>query len=88
MNRKSPISTKYGGGPSKEILGNIAFRQAVERAANFKCLQAIRAGKLRVVQRECNSSMPIRFTPRLVPQCRLETFRLKLIVKFLQDGCY
>ncbi|TEB26811.1 HSP20-like chaperone [Coprinellus micaceus] len=46
-------------------MSNIALRQAVERLANWKCAQAIKAGKLRVVQQETNPSIPMRFTPRM-----------------------
>lgn len=46
-------------------MSNVALRQAVERLANWKCAQAIKAGKLRVVQQEANASIPMRFTPRM-----------------------
>lgn len=48
-------------------MSNIALRQAVERLANWKCAQAIKAGKLRVVHQEAlsSSSSPMRFTPRM-----------------------
>lgn len=49
-----------------EMMNHPAFQRAVERLANYKCIQAIKAGKLRVVQPEfSNPSVPQRFTPRM-----------------------
>lgn len=42
------------------------FVQAVNRAANLKCLAAIKSGRLRVVQAQGTVSAPLRYSPRYV----------------------
>ena len=43
-----------------------AFVRAVNRAANLKCLEAIKSGKLRAVAPRPTSSTPSEYTPRYV----------------------
>ena len=49
---------------SFEAFRHPAFVQAVNRAANLKCIEAIKSGKLRVVAP--HSSTPSEYTPRYV----------------------
>ena len=49
---------------SFEAFRHPAFVQAVNRAANLKCIEAIKSGKLRVVAPPQNSSTPSEYTPR------------------------
>lgn len=42
-----------------------AFVQAVNRAANLKCIEAIKSGKLRVVAPQPPTSAPCEYTPRM-----------------------
>ncbi|KAF6748041.1 HSP20-like chaperone [Ephemerocybe angulata] len=65
MSSKSSISPRTSPG-SMDVMTHPLFQRAVERAANFKCLQAIKAGKLRVVTQEhANPAIATRFTPRM-----------------------
>lgn len=50
---------------SFEAFRHPAFVQAVNRAANLKCIEAIKSGKLRVVAPHPTSS-PSEYTPRYV----------------------
>ncbi|KDR74951.1 hypothetical protein GALMADRAFT_249897 [Galerina marginata CBS 339.88] len=47
-----------------QMLQHPAFVQAVNRAANLKCLEAIKSGKLRVVNHQ-NIPPPAKYTPRM-----------------------
>jgi len=47
-----------------QMLQHPAFVQAVNRAANLKCLEAIKSGRLRVVEPP-NIPTPTRYTPRM-----------------------
>ena len=51
---------------SFEAFRHRAFVQAVNRAANLKCLEAIKSGKLRAVAPQPISSTPSEYTPRYV----------------------
>ncbi|TFK31499.1 HSP20-like chaperone [Crucibulum laeve] len=46
-----------------DMMQSPAFRQAVERVASWKCMQAVRAGKLRMVTEDPNPHT--RFIPRM-----------------------
>jgi len=50
---------------SFEAFRHRAFVQAVNRAANLKCLEAIKSGKLRAVAPQTISSTPSEYTPRM-----------------------
>ena len=54
---------------SFEAFSHPAFVQAVNRAANLKCIEAIKSGKLRVVAPQPNPSSPSEYTPRYVRIC-------------------
>ena len=51
---------------SFQVYRHPAFVQAVNRAANLKCLEAIKSGKLRVVAPHPSSSTTTEYTPRYV----------------------
>ena len=51
---------------SFEAFRHRAFVQAVNRAANLKCIEAIKSGKLRAVAPQPISSTPSEYTPRYV----------------------
>jgi len=48
-----------------EAFRHPAFVQAVNRAANLKCIEAIKSGRLRAVAPLSNSSTPSAYTPRM-----------------------
>jgi len=50
---------------SFEAFRHPAFVQAVNRAANLKCIEAIKSGRLRVVAPQPNASTPSEYTPRM-----------------------
>ena len=62
---------------SFEAFRHPAFVQAVNRAANLKCIEAIKSGKLRVV---ANPSTPSEYTPRYA---RTSTFFRFFFADFL-----
>ncbi|KAF8802366.1 hypothetical protein BYT27DRAFT_7112598 [Phlegmacium glaucopus] len=50
---------------SFEAFRHPAFVRAVNRAANLKCIEAIKSGKLRVVAPQSTPSNPSEYTPRM-----------------------
>lgn len=74
MNSRRQITDRQ----SFEAFRHPAFVQAVNRAANLKCIEAINSGKLRVVDPR-PSSTPCEYTPRFVT---MYTFFIPLLTFF------
>jgi hypothetical protein len=54
--------------PTASDMCDLVLRQAVDTLANWKCAQAIKAGKLRLAhdRQHTNGPVPAKFTPRFV----------------------
>ena len=72
---------------SFEAFRHPAFVQAVNRAANLKCLEAIKSGKLRVVATHPNQSIPSEYTPRYRQNLHI-FFTYMLTFFFFKYGFY
>ncbi|EAU84136.1 hypothetical protein CC1G_08677 [Coprinopsis cinerea okayama7 len=64
MSSKTTLPSGSTFDSSLDMTRSPAFQRAVLRAAQYKCLQALKAGKIRLVQ-EPNPNIPTRFTPRM-----------------------